>query len=339
MSHTPTPQYPSRSQEQSRLTPSQIRQHPLPPSEEDLSSRVSAMSIGHHQYPQSQGHLQHQGNGNAPPPPTAQPLPFSSLNTPALYGLHDYPTNLNVNVNPYYNSASAPGSAGFNNFPTFESAGNSPVATAFQYGSDHHSQAQGQGQQGMIDIYGNPQGAGRRVYGGIAPRQRGDSVSTTITNGNISTPYANGNGHGHGNYGGGGYGGHDESVPSSPMSMISGMMSQYYGYGGGENYYPPAVGGMGYRGRGKPVSVPFSLLSMAVSYCASVMCRYPLHPFNSTMPLPFMVSGPLFLSIQSLPLTSATSAPPPSLISLQRLLLHCIRPPLPFQPPPKDDLN
>jgi len=109
----------------------------------------------------------------------------------------------------------------------------------------------------MVDIYGNPQNPGRRVYGGIAPRQRGDSVSTTITNGNISTPYANGNGNGNG-YGGGGYGG-EESVPSSPMSMTSGMMSQYYGYGGGENYYPPNVGGNGYRGRGK--SVCTSILS------------------------------------------------------------------------------
>ena len=97
----------------------------------------------------------------------------------------------------------------------------------------------------MVDIYQNP---GRRVYGGIAPRQRADSVSTTITNGNISTPYVNG-GNGHG---GGGYGG-EESVPSSPMSMTSGMMSQYYGYGGGENYHPQNVGGNGYRGRGKSV--------------------------------------------------------------------------------------
>jgi hypothetical protein len=216
------------------------------------------MSIGHHQYPQSQGHLQQQQHGNAPPPPTAQPQPFSSLHAPALYGLHDYPTNLNVNVNPYYTSASAPGSAGYSNFPAFESAANSPVATTFQqYGSDHQQQGQGQGQgQGMVDIYGNPQNPGRRVYGGVAPRQRGDSVSTTITNGNVSTPYANGNGHGHGNGYGGGYGG-EESVPSSPMSMTSGMMSQYYGYGGGENYYPPTVGGMGYRGRGKPVRPSF----------------------------------------------------------------------------------
>jgi hypothetical protein len=252
MSHTPTPQYPSRSQTQSRLTPSQIRQQPISPSDEDLSSRISAMSIGHHQYPQSQGHLQQQQQGNAPPPPTAQPQPFSSLHAPALYGLHDYPTNLNVNVNPYYTSASAPGSAGYSNFPAFESAGNSPVATTFQqYGSDHQQQGQGQG-QGMVDIYGNPQNPGRRVYGGIVPRRRGDSVSTTITNGNVSTPYGNGNGQGHGNGYGGGYGG-EESVPSSPMSMTSGMMSQYYGYGGGETYYPPAVGG--YRGRGKPVSL------------------------------------------------------------------------------------
>lgn len=217
------------------------------------------MSIGHHQYPQSQGHLQQQQQGNAPPPPTAQPQPFSSLHAPALYGLHDYPTNLNASGNAYYTSASAPSSAGYSNFPPFESAGNSPVATTFQhYGSgDQSGRLQGQG-QGMFDIYGNPQNPGRRVYGGIAPRQRGDSVSTTITNGNISTPYAaNGNGHGNG-YGGGGYGG-EESVPSSPLTMTSGMMSQYYGYGGGESYYPQNVGGNGYRGRGKPVHA--SLLS------------------------------------------------------------------------------
>jgi hypothetical protein len=170
-----------------------------------------------------------------------------------------------VNINPYYTSASAPGSAGYTGFPTaFESAGNSPVATTFQYG-DHQSQPQSQGQghgsvhgQGMVDIYGNPANQGQQqngrtgVYGGVVPRRRGDSVSTTITNGNISTPYANGNGHGNGY---GGYGGHDENVPSSPKSMTSGMMSQYYGYGGGEqNYYAPNVGGM-YRGRGKPVSL------------------------------------------------------------------------------------
>jgi hypothetical protein len=36
------------------------------------------------------------------------------------------------------------------------------------------------------------------------------------------------------------------------MSLASGMMSQYYGYGGGDNYFPPAT--VGYRGRVKPVT-------------------------------------------------------------------------------------
>jgi hypothetical protein len=86
----------------------------------------------------------------------------------------------------------------------------------------------------MTDLYGNQTG---RVYGGIAPtsegRRRGGS------NGGIT----NGNGAGNGSiYGGQGglYGSQDqmglESVPGSPMSLTSGM-SQYYGYGGDQNYY------------------------------------------------------------------------------------------------------
>lgn len=109
--------------------------------------------------------------------------------------------------------------------------------------------------QGMVDIYGNPPGnmSGRRVYGGIVPRQRGDSVSTTMTNGN---------GHGGNGYGGGVYNGHEESVPSSPIGMTSGMMQPFYNYGGGgEVYYPQGLGN-NHRGRGKSVSTSSSSLAL-----------------------------------------------------------------------------
>ena len=296
MSHTPTPtSHPSQSQSQSqsqnqsrpgsRLTPSQIRLPSTQIDSEDLIGRVSNMSIGNH--PSAHSHHSYQNNninmnGTAQPPPQGQPQPFASLHAhapiPPLYALQDYPiggnnsSNSNPNsvpTNPYWNttSASAPGSAYTNLFPGGVSVGVggfgspeiSPIGTNFDY-DHHHGQGQGQGQ--MVDIYGNPTGHStgqnhRASFGGNGnvPRRRGDSINSN-----------NNGGHGHSNsittlnalYNGGGYGQeHLESVPSSPMSMSSGMgmgMMSYYGYGGEHTFYGPS--GMYPRGNrgGKHVS-------------------------------------------------------------------------------------
>jgi hypothetical protein len=212
------------------------------------------------------------------PPPQGQPQPFASLHAHApapvqpLYGLQDYPIGINSNnspnnnnnnlgTNPYWNttSASAPGSAYTNLFPGgvggFGSPDNSPIATNFSYDHGHnHGHGQGQGQNQMVDIYGNPagqvpghgQGQQRTGFGG-APRRRGDSINghgNELSNSHTHTTL-------NALYNAGGYGrDHLDSVPSSPMSMSSGMnmgmMPQYYGYGAEPNYFAPS--GMYLRG-------------------------------------------------------------------------------------------
>jgi hypothetical protein len=289
MSHTPNSQ-----RQFQRLTPTQIQTHHQGP--EDLIGRINTMSIGTPHPIDSttspapiRGPTHAQVHAQSPPSQQYNLHNHNLQSAPSPYGHHDFGNHGHSAYWPQAQagvgagtatSASAPGGGGVmglsggvggggGNVP-FTSTDNSPVTATFPYipldGQQDHGNGrgyegygfggQGQGQGRM----GSTPGQGGGGYGGIAPapsaRNRdGDGLENGYNSRGHQVHHSHGGYSQHGQ-------GHDglESVPGSPMSMSSGMLGQYYAYGGDQSFYMPQQGYTPLRngnvnGRGKQASL------------------------------------------------------------------------------------